>query len=345
MKAAILSFYDFEEVQGGIELFCKRLEGTFPTAEHLTYSKSHKGSILPPLTKVNAEFARMAISIDWKLAELHRKDPFDLVLSNDITGLGMKLLTPDLPGIVIFHYTYRELAENALKDSPGRSPSKYFMPWLEKFTTLGKTTVAVSYNVQRALKRYYGIRARVIENGVPLDVFKPMDREDAREQLGIKWKGPLGIFVGRMNLTKGFDIVQAIARMRRDIRILCVSGNACDDPYLIGACKVRNEQMPLYYAAADFLLFPSRYESLSYASIEAIACDLPVVANRTGVFEDVDEKRVGAILTSEDPLAYSEAIDRVLRTELHPRSLAIERFSLEHFNDQYMKLAKEILKD
>jgi len=60
--------------------------------------------------------------------------------------------------------------------------------------------------------------------------------------------------------------------------------------------------MPLYYSAADFLLFPSRYESLSYSSIEALACDLPVVASRTGVFEDLNEEDVGILITTSNQM-------------------------------------------
>jgi len=197
--------------------------------------------------------------------------------------------------------------------------------------------------VQRDLRRYYGIESRLIENGIDLKIFRPMDRDEARRAIGIDWQGPMGIFVGRTDRTKGFDVVEAVARARRDLRILCVSGKAFKSDLMYTASGVKNSEMPLYYSAADFLLFPSRYESLSYTSIEALACDLPVVASRTGIFEDIESDRVGVIVGSEEPEDYSDGIDRVLQMQVHPRALAEERFSLDRFREEYAQLALDLV--
>ncbi len=43
------------------------------------------------------------------------------------------------------------------------------------------------------------------------------------------------------------------------------------------------EQMPLYIAAADVLLFPTELnEALPLILLQAMACGLPVIASRTG---------------------------------------------------------------
>ncbi|MDD1770607.1 MAG: glycosyltransferase family 4 protein [Methanomassiliicoccales archaeon] len=342
MRAAILSFYDFGEVQGGIELFSRHLAPAFDESEHLTFSQSQRYSVGPRLTRLNLEFPRMAWAIGRELRRRHEEHPFDVAVSSDISGLATALTAPDIPAIMVFHYTYKSFSEAALSAPHSQDPSRLLTPWMERFAAAGKTVVAVSPKVKRTLRRQYGIEARLIENGIPLDIFRPTDKAEARRKLGIDWKGPLGIFVGRTDRTKGFDIVQAVARARRDVRILCVSGKGCDLDYMIMAEKVVNSSMPLYYSAADFLLFPSRYESLSYASIEALACDLPVVASRTGIFEDVDPARVGVVLRSEDPKDYSKGIDRVLDMHIHPRELAVERFSIERFRSDYARLAAEV---
>jgi len=66
-----------------------------------------------------------------------------------------------------------------------------------------------------------------------------------------------------------------------------------------------------------------------------------VVAYRTGLFEDLEEHRVGRILTSRDPEEYSLAIDEVINHgKYDSRNLAEERFSLSRFITDYQNLAK-----
>jgi glycosyltransferase involved in cell wall biosynthesis len=205
-----------------------------------------------------------------------------------------------------------------------------------------KTTVAVSHKVRREL-RGYGVRSQVIENAVPLDRFQPMGREDAREELGIKTDGPLAIFVGRADHTKGFDLVREVKRLRPELSVLCVTPSEVGDDELMVRRNVPNERMPLYYSAADVLLFPSRYESFGYTPLEAMACGLPVVASRTGVFEDLDDPRVGRLVDALEPEALASAVDEVLAGDHDPRAVVSERFSLERFAQQYRQLARRVV--
>jgi glycosyltransferase involved in cell wall biosynthesis len=345
MRVALLSFYDFEEVRGGTELFSNYLLSTFPEAEFITFSKSKEYVFGPSLARFNLEYPRMAMAMSRRLQEICKEKQIDVAFSNDISGLGLKLMVPGLPSAIIFHYTYHEMAEKALMGTRGYLPSRHLMPRVESLAAIGKTVVAVSPKVQRALKVYYKLDSKVIENGIPLDVFKPLDKMESRERIGIKWRGPLGIFVGRAESSKGFDIVQAIAKRRKDIKILCVTTSPVEEKELIVAKAVKNADMPMYYSAADFLFFPSRYESLSYTSIEALACDLPVVASRTGVFEDLKEEEVGVLVDSFEPDDYSKGIDRVASLDIHPRDLAKQRFSLDRFRADYINLAKELAKE
>jgi len=134
-----------------------------------------------------------------------------------------------------------------------------------------------------------------------------------------------------------------LARKRKDIRVLCVTANDYRDDDMIIARRVLNENMPVYYSAADFLLFPSRYESASYTTIEAMACNLPVVAYRTGLFEDIEERKVGRILNSMNVEDFSKAIDYVLAgARINTRSLAEKRYSMDRFTNDYRTLAQRM---
>jgi glycosyltransferase involved in cell wall biosynthesis len=341
LRVAILSFYDFDEVQGGTEIFVRYLREAFPESEMITFAKCRSEVIGPSLVKVNLEYERMGLAISRGFARMNREKRFDLIFCNDVSGLALKLVAPQVPACQIFHYTYRGFAGGALRHRPGYASSYHVQPLFEKFTANSKKVVTVSHKTRRELEQLYGLSAEVIENGVPLDHFRPIPREEARERLGIKWDGPIGIFVGRTDSTKGFDIVKAVAAKRKDMRILCVTGSDLVEKGMITARKVPNEQMPFYYSSADFLFFPSFYESASYASIEALACGLPVVAYRTGLFEDIEEHRVGRFLTSRDPEDYSRAIDEVLgHGKYSSRQVAEERYSLDRFIADYRSLAQ-----
>jgi len=344
LRVAVLSLYDFDEVKGGTELFARHLRKAFPESENITYRSSAKEFPRFNLTKLNLEYERMGAIISRHFARAHKRSPYDLVVCNDIAGVGLKLFAPGVPAIQVFHYTYRGFAEWALRGKPGFIPSRYLHPIFERVTANGKRVVAVSHKTRRELETYYGLTAKVIENAVPLDSFRPLPQGDCRAKLGIKWDGPIGIFVGRTDSTKGFEVVQALAKHRKDIKILCVTGSNLVDEDMIVVRRVPNEEMPCYYSAADFLLFPSRYEAASYTTIEAMACDLPVIAHRTGLFEDMRELDVGKILDDVNEEEFSHAIDDVLSGgRISTRKIAEERFSMERFVNDYRSLAREVV--
>jgi glycosyltransferase involved in cell wall biosynthesis len=343
LRVAVLSLYDFDERSGGTELFVRQLRKAFPDSENITYSKSVRELPRVNLSRINLEYERMGLSISKHFAKVHKASPFDLVICNDVAGVGLKLFAPRVPAIQVFHYTYRGFAEGAMHGHSGYAPSRFLHPYFEKLSANGKRVVAVSHKTRRELERYYGLSAHVIENAVSLDLFRPLPKQECRAKLDIEWDGPIGIFVGRADATKGFEIVRALARKRKDIRILCVTGSHIADQDLIVRRMVPNNEMPCYYSAADFLLFPSRYESASYTTIEALACNLPVVAHRTGLFEDLEGHNVGRILKSLNEEDYSKAIDEVLGQEMiNTRHIAEQRFSMDRFISDYQTIAREL---
>jgi glycosyltransferase involved in cell wall biosynthesis len=344
MKVAILSMHDFNEVKGGTELFVKFLGDVFPGSLNVTYSMSKQDFISLDLSRFNLDPVKRGMAISRHLARLNRKEGFDLVICNDISGLGMKLFDPSIPAIQIFHYTYKGFSEGALRGKQGYYASRYLMPFFEKAGLKGKRVVAVSNKIKRELERSYGVGAQVIENAVDVERFSPIPQAKARSILGIDHDGPLGIFTGRADFTKGFDVLERLAETRRDIKILCVTGSQVKEDRLLLARDVPHERMPLYYSAADFLLFPSRYEASSYSVIEALSCDLPVVAYRTGIFEDMQEEQVGRLLDEVTLPAFSRGIDDLLKMPRpHPRAMAVGRFSLRRFEQEYKELARAVV--
>jgi glycosyltransferase involved in cell wall biosynthesis len=339
MRVAVLSFHSFAHVKGGTELFTDHLRSAFPDLTLITYQDVARSS-LPPLDRLNLQEPRMGLAIGRRFRELHKEEAFDLVICNSTTGWSLSVHRPDLPMLNVFHYTMKGLAQETLRGTSGYLPSRYFLPFFERLTSSSKINLAVSHKVHRELKREYGIGSHVIENGVALDRFSPMNKEDAREELGIEGDGPIALFVGRADRTKGFDVVREVARRRPGLRVLCVTSSEMADDGLIVRRNVPNEKMPLVYSAADLLLFPSRYESFGYTPLEAMACGLPVVASRTGIFEDLRDDRVGKLICDGTAQSFAHGIDEVLDGRYDPRAVVSERFSLERFAREYREAAR-----
>ena len=72
-------------------------------------------------------------------------------------------------------------------------------------------------------------------------------------------------------------------------------------------------RLPLYYAAADVVAVPSRYESFGLVAVEALACGVPVVASRAGGLRyTVDDGLSGLLVKPQSPEALAQGLRAIL---------------------------------
>lgn len=129
-------------------------------------------------------------------------------------------------------------------------------------------------------------------------------RESTRRSLGLGRRQPLLLSVGRREHQKGqVRAVEALARIRSQLKeaVLLIAGRhgAASDELVrlvdhLGVNEAvkflgHRDDVPDLMAAADVLVFPSRYEGLGGAVIEAMALQLPVVASDIPVLREVAE--------------------------------------------------------
>lgn len=189
-----------------------------------------------------------------------------------------------------------------------------------------------------ALARLYGVdpgRITRIAPGVDHDVFKPGDRVAARRAIGAGDEALL-LYVGRVQPLKGIELAIAAAAeaanaVERGIVMLVVGGPSGPEgdaefarlhalaASLGVADRVRfegpqpHDRLPLYYRAADVLLFPSRSESFGLAALEAHACGTPVVSTAVGGARDVVlHGHSGFVIDERDPSLAAGYIKTVL---------------------------------
>jgi teichuronic acid biosynthesis glycosyltransferase TuaC len=147
--------------------------------------------------------------------------------------------------------------------------------------------------------------ALVIPNGVDLDLFRPMDRDEARGQLGLDLAKRLVLFpYDPAVIRKRYDLVEAsVARARESIPEL----------EILKVLGVPPSRMPLYMNAADVLVLPSLAEGSPNAVKEAMAVNLPVVSVDVGDVAELIGATEGCYLAPRDVEALASRIVEVCR--------------------------------
>jgi len=178
-------------------------------------------------------------------------------------------------------------------------------------------------------------RVSIVPAGVDLAMFQPIDRSDARAQIGFG-TGRLLLFVGRLERLKGVEVaIRALSLLRDrqhdDVRLLilgedshegeesekerlkaiAVEVGVRDRVDFVGS--VAHHELPYFYAAADVCVMPSYSESFGLVALEAQACGCPVVASGvSGLRSVVRDEVSGYLIDDHDPAMYADRIGRLL---------------------------------
>jgi starch synthase len=170
--------------------------------------------------------------------------------------------------------------------------------------------IAVSEGMrQDVLKAYPSIdpeRVKVVHNGIDSQPWQRHRDPDTVRRHGVDPDGKSVIFVGRITRQKGLPyLLKACAELPPDVQLVLCAG-APDTPEIMAEVEglmadlkatrrgvvwipemlPRAEVVALLSAATVFAC-PSIYEPLGIVNLEAMACELPVVATATGGIPEV----------------------------------------------------------
>lgn len=207
-------------------------------------------------------------------------------------------------------------------------------------------------------------RVEVIPNGRELEIYRDADVADIRASLGLAEDARLVGTVGRLIERKGHDdLLEAWPRVRsrhpdahlvlvgdgprRDqLESKAVALGVADSVHFLGMC----EDVPSILAAFDAFAFPSHFEGLPGAVIEAMAAGLPIVATPVdGNRELVEDGETGIFVPVKDPAELACALGRVLedtalasRLGQNARRDAFERYAVDQMVAAFERLYESV---
>jgi glycosyltransferase involved in cell wall biosynthesis len=180
---------------------------------------------------------------------------------------------------------------------PALAPHRIAKSWRRRSVIYQGITDITAVSPSAWLARYAqeglwaGKRVEIIPYGLPLGMYRPIERRLAREALDIPVQG-ITILAAAFNFEdprKGSDILLKalqISHTRPLTLITLGSGSMKVDLDDIRVCQLgyidHERSKVLAYSAADVFIHPSRADNLPNTVMESIACGTPVVSFNVG---------------------------------------------------------------
>jgi L-malate glycosyltransferase len=321
--------------------FMRRFRAVEPTRTAGDVTVHHPRIPAGPGQLLHALDARLGLPVLRRQAmAMHRVEPFDVIHAHFI-----------YPDGVIASWIGAELGIPVVS-----SEHAMWRPWLDRHRAVRRQVdralphiarvTAVSAALRRSITDLFGDRVIVdiVPNVVDERIFVPPAPDEARDPDHL-------LFVGLVRRVKGLDVLvralallrgshprlrlsvvgatffRAYAREAAEVQTLVTSLGLQDRVSFLGELPP-NEVARLMRRSA-LLVVPSRRETFSLVTAEALASGTPVVATRCGGPEEILTPETGELADIDDPRGLATAIETALGRSydrVRMRSEAVARF-------------------
>jgi glycosyltransferase involved in cell wall biosynthesis len=211
-----------------------------------------------------------------------------------------------------------------------------------------------------------------IPNSVDTNIFFPVDtlrKRELRQELGIPPLNKIVIYTGRLVSYKGLPLLlkvwQEILKKHDNVNLFLLGTGGfdihnCEDDLKAYVAENNMEHsvyftgsvndVPKYLQASDIFAFPTENDAFPSSLIEAMTCELAVIATPVGAIETIIEnEKNGLLVMPGDSWQLYDALDRLIsdndlinRLGKMGSSTVYERYSADIVVDQYINLFRSI---
>ena len=195
---------------------------------------------------------------------------------------------------------------------------------------------AIHYTTEEEAEHasFLGLRSKtvIVPNGIEWQVYEHLPpRGSFRNNLGLNDKALLVLFLGRINFTKGLDLLvpafRCVAQECKNARLAIVGPDNegygskvrkwCRDQQIedkvLFVDYLSPEEVSQAYVDSDVVVLPSYTENFGMTVVEAMACGCPVViSDQVNIWREILAAGAG-IVVKLDQFALADGICRVLK--------------------------------
>jgi glycosyltransferase involved in cell wall biosynthesis len=250
--------------------------------------------------------------------------------------------------------------------STDNSAALYDFVWGRRIMENANRITAVSrYTRDVTVPKGLHYKTEVIYNGVDVERFTPRsDGSEIRKKFGVE-NQPLLLTNARLITQKGLSyLIDALVMLKKEIKdanlIIIGKGPLKDE---LAKQAVRNgiqdsvffvtgipeEELPLYYNAADLFVLPSVWEPSPLVIYEALASGKAIVATNVGGTPEIMTQECGFLVKPKDANEIYEKVkfllendDLRMRMEKKARERAVENFTWEILAEKMEAIYKKI---
>jgi glycosyltransferase involved in cell wall biosynthesis len=247
-----------------------------------------------------------------------------------------------------------------------KSAALYDMVWGYRIMENCNRIAAVSrYTKEVTVPSYLQHNTEVVYNGVDEKRFKPRKDSPVREKF-IAGEGPLLLTNGRLVQQKGmYYLIEAFYTLKKyfkNAKLIIIGKGPLKDE-LASQCfrlgvqgsvtfvtGIPEQELPLYYNAADLFVLPTLWEPSAVVLYEALASGKAIVTTRAGGNPEIVNSKCGMLVPPRNPAALCEKMkllledDRLRKSmEKHSRERAVENFTWDIAAKKYESIYRRIL--
>ena len=213
------------------------------------------------------------------------------------------------------------------------------------------TVIVVGEKLKDDVTGRFGVpenRVEVMSMGVDTEVFKPIAKIDARQQLGLPSSGKIILYVGNIIEAKGLlELIEAYKYVVKEYpeASLYLIGSTKDTGFnnrlalhsiennveIIQQTPKPQTEIAKWMSAADVFVLPSHHEGFGLVALEAMAAGTSVVGSDVGGLSYLLKDHAGILVKPRD----SKSLAAGLREALEPTSKEIDKAVCDNLVDDH----------